>query len=213
MAATRIRFGAAAMSEWRPYVGPELGMFEFTVQRRCVFEKKPAKKKGCARCGLPALHPDHLGLPPSINEAVGKDRMTYLRAKEAWHRVLGEGLVRCGLPRGLESVQVEMRVGVPIYREQDEGNRRWLVEKAFGDTLVGGYVRTRTVNKETVKELVIPGGWLVSDSAFPLVRYSMGAVTFEHTPGEASTTLTVFPSCEEPRRVPRHGEVPAEGLF
>jgi hypothetical protein len=184
MAATRIRFGAAAMSKWRPYVGPELGMFEFTVQRRCVFEKKPAKKKGCARCGLPALHPDHLGLPPSINEAVGKDRMTYLRAKEAWHRVLGEGLVRCGLPRGLESVQVEMRVGVPIYREQ-----------------------------ETVKELVIPGGWLVSDSAFPLVRYSMGAVTFEHTPGEASTTLTVFPSCEEPRRVPRHGEVPAEGLF
>lgn len=194
---------------WTPYVGPELGIFEAVVRRECVFEKKPKRggvqPKGCVRCGLPALHPSHLGLPPSINETVGKDRRAYLSAKEAWSRALAEALVACHLPRGLESVRVEMQLELPQYREQDEGNRRWLVEKTLGDTFVAGYVRTRTVNRETVKETVIPGGWLVDDSFWPTPRYSMGGVTAAHTPGEAAVLLSIFPSCEMPVRAPKAG--------
>lgn len=195
---------------WRPYMGPELGTFTAEIRRECAFQKK-ASGRGCARCGRARLDPAHLGLPPSINETVGKDRMTYLRTKEAWHRVLAEALVRCHLPRGLERVQVEVILGVPIYREQDEGNRRWLLEKALGDTLVGGYVRTRTVEKKTVKEQVIEGGWLVDDSAWPTARYSMGAVVFEHAPGQAWTMLQIFPSCVMPVPAPRAGA--GEALF
>jgi hypothetical protein len=198
---------------WTPYVGPELGVFYATVRRECVFQKKPAGR-GCAKCGLPKMHPDHLGLPPSINETVGKDRMTYLRVKEAWSRALAEALVACHLPRGLESVRVELHLGLPRYVEQDEGNRRWLVEKTLGDVFVHGYVATRTVDKKTVKEQVIAGGWLVDDSFWPTARYSMGGVTAAHTPGEARVELAIFPSCEMPTRAPRAGEMPAgEVLF
>lgn len=175
----------------------EVETVELLIARQCVWKKREGNRKGCERCGLPKLHPDHMGGPPSMNNH-SIDRQAFASVKEAWHRVLAEALVESGLRRGLESVDVQIRIGFPTYVERDEGNHRWMVEKAFGDTLVGGYVKTKTVRGQTVHETVIEGGWLPADSFWPTRRYSMGSLEGTHTPGESWVRLLVFGSMVPP---------------
>lgn len=195
----------------------ELGMYEAVIERRCAFKKKPGGKKRCANCDAPQLDPVHFGGPPSMNNH-SIDRQAFARTKEAWHRVLATALEACGLPRGLESLRVEMSVGFSTYREVDEGNHRWMVEKALGDTLVRGWTRTWTKTvagkTETLSELMIPGGWLPDDSFWPTPRYSMGNLAGVHTPGQSSTRLMIFPSLVVPEKAPRApkpGKAPPPG--
>jgi hypothetical protein len=209
-------------TEWRPYVGPELGPFFVTLRRECHYKAKPGKAKGCARCGLAQDHLDHLGAPPSLNDHT-MDRIKFARMKEAWQRKLGLALEKAGLPRGLESVHVEVLLGFDTYRERDEGNVRWMLEKALGDTLVNGAVRTSWrkpegaapgTKPEKVVERVVEGGWLQGDSFWPTLRYRMGSIEGEHTPRESSATLQILPSCEIAMPAPRADRSPApEGLF
>lgn len=159
-----------------------LDPYDLTIERDHPFKKKdrnPATGKvppGCAVCGAGKLRRQHLGAPPSMNNGgSGMDRMAFQALKSAWQDAFLAELEACGLPRGLGAVMVEAQIGFPTRAERDEGNHRWMIEKALGDALV-------------------EGGWLESDSFFPVARYSFGGMTGVHSPGRSFTRLTLFPS-------------------
>jgi hypothetical protein len=102
------------------------------------------------------------------------DHRAYQALKHAWQETLTIALQESGLPRGLDSVMVEGLIGFPDRAERDQGNFRWLVEKALGDALQAG-------------------GWIVSDCFFPVPCYEFGGLRAEHTPGRSWLRLMVFP--------------------
>ena len=55
--------------------------------------------------------------------------------------------------------------------KRDQGNFRWMIEKALGDTLVGG-------------------GWLPDDT---WDRYEFGGLTYKYEKGVSATRLMLFP--------------------
>lgn len=187
---------------------PSLQPLEITIKRDHAFKKRPIKpgntkpSPGCAKCGLAKVNVCHIGAPPSMNNH-SIDRQAFAVVKGAWQHAIGMALVESGLPRGLESILVEVRIGFETYVERDEGNLRWMVEKALGDTFVGGYGYKDPKTKEWVQ--VIPGGWLSADSFWPRKRYSMGNIEGVHTPRESSITFTLFPSMTPPTPAPRMG--------
>lgn len=154
---------------------------ELLIERDHAFKKKKPdaatgrKRIGCDVCGRGRLHADHLGAPPSLNAGgSGLDRMAFQSLKKAWQEVLRGQLEDSGLPRGLEAVTVEGLIGFPTRATRDQGNFRWMVEKACGDALV-------------------EGGWLESDSFFPIARYEFGGLQAVHAPGASWLRLMLFP--------------------
>jgi hypothetical protein len=89
--------------------------------------------------------------PPSLNRFTGGSKGPYHRAKASWQKQLGTSLMVAGVPRGLKKVEASALLTFPVKRKRDEGNMRFLLEKALGDILV-------------------EGGWLPDDQA--------GAFTF-----------------------------------
>lgn len=161
------------------------------VERDHPFKKKdpdPATGKrrvGCATCaerglGIVAkLNVAHLGAPPSMNEGgSGMDRMEYQAVKGAWMAALSAALVASpanAWPRPLHAVMVEAQIGFSTRQSRDEGNLRWMIEKALGDALK-------------------KGGWLEDDCFYPVRRYSFGSMEGVHSPGRSFTRLILFPS-------------------
>lgn len=199
----------------------EVHPVEILIERDHRFKKKPArrdKKKdktvqppGCATCGEAKDHPYHLGSPPSMNNhSIAFNRMAFAGVKSTWQHVVAEKVQASGLPRGLQAIYVECVIGFDEYRECDEGNHRWMPEKAGGDALVNGWgysIKTGTDDKgKTIKEWVqvIEGGWLKSDSFFPARRFSVGNLEGVHTPGESWTRMRIFPSMDPPTVSPRN---------
>lgn len=76
--------------------------------------------------------------PPSLNRFTGGARGAYHREKKKWQQQLGTALMVAGVPRGLESVKANAVLRFPVKRRRDEGNLRFLLEKALGDILVEG---------------------------------------------------------------------------
>jgi hypothetical protein len=107
------------------------------------------------------------------------DHRAYQGLKHAWQETLTIALQESGLSRGLDSVMVEGLIGFPDRAERDQGNFRWLVEKALGDALQ-------------------TGGWIESDCFFPVSRYEFGGLQAEHTPGRSWLRLMVFPQAASP---------------
>jgi hypothetical protein len=132
------------------------GMVEIVVRQDHAYKRrakrtdvvkgrpKTVQPPGCAHCGGAKHAGQHLGAPPSLNDGgSGMDRMEYQALKGAWQRAFAEALDRSDLPRGLASVTVEVMCEFPVRRDRDEGNHRWMIEKALGDALVGGYWERR----------------------------------------------------------------------
>jgi hypothetical protein len=139
---------------------------------------KTVQPPGCVVCGRGKLHAEHLGSPPSLNEGgSGMARMAFQSLKKAWESALTEQLEESGLERGLAGVTVEGLIGFPTRAERDQGNHRWMVEKALGDALVAG-------------------GWIPSDCFFPVCRYEFGGLQAVHSPGESWIRLSLFPRRE-----------------
>lgn len=134
----------------------------------CPFQRK----LGCARCGRPKSHADHLGAPESFNAFAGRDPNVYRSMIDRWSPVLSELLEASGLPKGLERVEASGEVSFGDATERDQGNHRVIVEKALGDALVRG-------------------GWLVSDV---WSRYTFGDLRLAED-GSNRTRLFVVP-CE-----------------
>jgi hypothetical protein len=174
------------------------------IKRTCRFKSRGRNDRGnrlpgCAHCRKAKLDPSHLGAPPSTRDmGSSMDKFAYQALKQTWMLAIAVPLQESGLPRQLERVTAEVELGFDTYAHRDEGNFRFIVEKALGDVLVHG-----------MPGHGIAGGWLPDDSFFPVQRYSMGNVTAKHTPGESSTRIVIFATFRRAPRVPRGGETPA----
>jgi hypothetical protein len=176
--------------------------------------ERRVKPPGCAACGGARWARQHLGAPPSLNEGgSGMDRMAFQALKGAWQWALADALEASGLPRGLEAVTAEVLVGFETRASRDEGNLRWMIEKALGDALVDGYwkrvegdrlpalleadpdlvTRPAPRSRDKVDVRVVEGGWLPDDSFWPVRRYSMGNLEGRHAPRESWTRVALFP--------------------
>lgn len=108
--------------------------------------------------------------PPSLNRLGRSHPLHQHRVKRDWQNTLGMALLAAAVPRPLPGpVTATARLRYPVRRRRDEGNLRWLLEKALGDTLH-------------------QGGWLPDDTPD---HYLFGRVTFDPDRGAPRTTLTI----------------------
>jgi hypothetical protein len=135
---------------------------------------KYVQPSGCGSCGRAKTHAEHMEVPSMNDGGSGMNQHAYRSLKKAWEAVLTDALEASGLERGLAGVTVEGLIGFPTRAERDQGNHRWMVEKALGDALVAG-------------------GWLSSDCFFPVARYEFGGLQAVHAPGESWIRLSLFP--------------------
>jgi hypothetical protein len=170
-----------------PWVPPEekppLEPVVILIARECHFKKKPPhpetgkKQNGCLRCGNAKSWEGHLGVPPSLNVGgSGQNHFTYQNTKKAWQAIMEKKLAETGLPRGLGRITVEGEMCFGDRADRDQGNFRYLVEKALGDMLEDQ-------------------GYLENDA---WARYEFGNLKYRYEKGVAYTKLMLFPSWETP---------------
>jgi hypothetical protein len=148
--------------------------------RVCHFKRRPDedghRKLGCARCGRPKADRFHMGQPPSVNPLVSGagagNAQIYAAQKRQWQSLLIDLLSASGLPRPLERVLVEGEATFPTRQRRDQGNHRFLIEKALGDALV-------------------EGRWLRDDS---WEQYEFGNLMASYEKGVSATRLILFPT-------------------
>lgn len=109
--------------------------------------------------------------PPSLNRigSRGRSHWPYTRAKQLWEGMLWGYLHTSGLPKGVSQVWASAHLRFPDKRKRDEGNFRFMLEKALGDMLV-------------------KGGYLEDDDAD---RYSFQRLTFAEKTGPKLTIITL----------------------
>lgn len=148
-------------------------------RRICHFKKKADvdghRRLGCDRCGRPKADRAHMGAPPSINPLGSGDPRAYQALKQTWQGLLADLLVVSDLPKGLLRVMAEGEATFPTRQRRDQGNFRFLLEKALGDALV-------------------EGGWLADDD---WDRYEFGNLVASYEKGTSATRIVIFPTVEE----------------
>lgn len=108
--------------------------------------------------------------PPSLNKLSGHHyKGKYAGAKKRWEGIVAMLFMVGKVPRKLARVEVTAELRFPDKRTRDEGNFRFMLEKATGDALK-------------------KGGWLPDDGAD---MYQFGSVTFDAEKGRRRTRLTV----------------------
>jgi hypothetical protein len=145
---------------------------EIELTQHHAYKSKGKSRKGCAVCNEAKTHPDHLGAPPSLNVLGSGNQWAFQAHKKAWQTLLIEQLEASGLPRGLSHVLVEGHCTFPDRHRRDQGNHRFMLEKAMGDALVAG-------------------GWLEDDD---WSRYEFGGLAAAYEKGVSRTRLMVFGS-------------------
>jgi hypothetical protein len=97
--------------------------------------------------------------------------MMYANLKMLWGELLADALAESGLPQGLAAVMVEGEATFPDRGRRDQGNYRFLLEKALGDALTtGGYIED--------------DDWQ---------RFEFGNLTYRYERGVSRTRLMIFP--------------------
>lgn len=88
-------------------------------------------------------HPEHTPevvieidqLPPSMNDIIGQgSRWRYTAEKKKWGKLLKQALQDAGMGR-CDRVYAEGQVTFPSRIKHDQGNYRFMLEKALGDAL------------------------------------------------------------------------------
>jgi hypothetical protein len=149
--------------------GISLEPVEVEVRRHHAFVKRGTR--GCGACGRAKTAVEHIGASSSLNVLGSGNQFAYQALKKSWAEALTLALEASSLPRGLTGVLVEGLMCFPDRRRRDQGNHRFIVEKALGDALVAG-------------------GWLADDS---WDRFEFGNLQQAHVRGEAWTRLMLFP--------------------
>lgn len=107
-------------------------------------------------------------VPPSLNRQGRTHPQAQARLKKALQSTLEGLLMANGLPRDLNRIEAWAVLRFPrAGQRRDEGNFRWLLEKALGDALTNGR-------------------WLPDDSADQFRFYLL---RFDKQPGPAQTTV------------------------
>jgi hypothetical protein len=149
------------------------------------FKNRGKKKPGCGFLtpGLPSGECRraktamlHHGTTQSLNIFLSsRSEHTYQTIKKAWQEMLTEKLEASCLPKGLARVMAEgeMCFGkLNAGKAPDQGNHRFLLEKALGDALE-------------------EGGWL-DDDDWP--HYEFGNLGYRYEPGRWWTRVMIFPA-------------------
>lgn len=148
--------------------------------RLCHFKRKPDedghKRLGCACCGKAKADRVHMGQPPSVNPLVsgvgsGNAQM-YAAQKRQWEALLGDLLAASDLPKGLVHVLAEGEATFPTRQRRDQGNHRFMLEKALGDALTAG-------------------GYIEDDD---WTRYEFGNLIASYEKDVSATRLVLFPT-------------------
>lgn len=145
-----------------------------TKHRDGTVSVRMVKRQGCANCGRDKGDRVHMGQPPSINPLGSGDPMVYQGLKKSWQSLLIDLLRVTSLPGGLSHVAVEGEVTFPNRIKRDQGNFRFLIEKALGDALV-------------------EGGWLETDD---WDHYEFGNLAYVYERGVSATRLFLFPRAD-----------------
>lgn len=143
---------------------------ELLIHRACRFKKKPAGL-GCLHCGKAKSHADHLGAPPSLNVLGSGNKFLYQGFKNAWGAVFAAKLKEACFPL-CNRVVVEGAVCFGDRQKRDQGNYRFILEKALGDTLVSE-------------------GYLPDDT---WEQYTFGGLELIYVPRQSFTRLLLFPA-------------------
>jgi hypothetical protein len=146
--------------------GPE--PVELQITRHHAYEKGT---RGCAACRKAKYAQEHLGASGSLNFLGSGNQFAYQAMKKGWAEALTLALEASGLSKNLNGVLVEGVMCFPDRRRRDQGNHRFIVEKALGDALTAG-------------------GWLEDDS---WDFYEFGGLARRYAKGESWTRLMVFP--------------------
>lgn len=142
--------------------------------REHPFEKRGEggrKSPGCAICRRGKLDMAHVGTPQSIRGfGSGANHFQYQTMKHKWQDRLSALLFDAAVPTGLAHVLAEGQVCFPDRRRRDQGNYRFILEKALGDALTEGL-------------------WLPDDD---WDHYEFGRLRYAYAPREAWTALTIY---------------------
>lgn len=125
-------------------------------------------------------------VPPSLNTAHSRHWSYFHKTKRRWQGIFSDLLLASGLPRKQDCVRAEASMRFPVTRRRDEGNFRWMLEKALGDALVSG-------------------GWILDDQPD---SFTTGALTFEAELGRKRTTLRL--TVEGSKHEVRDGRSPCD---
>ena len=101
--------------------------------------------------------------PPSLN-LMGTRGSHWIvrREKQKWQGIFDGLLMEAKIPKHLNAIYATAELTFPTRRRRDEGNFRWMLEKALGDSLV-------------------VGGYLLDDDPD---HFRFGKLTFDPTPGK-----------------------------
>jgi hypothetical protein len=144
---------------------------EIELTQHHAYKSKGKNTRGCAQCGEAKTHPDHLGAPPSLNVLGSGNVFAYQNHKKAWMELLSEMLHQSGL-QPCQHILAEGHCTFPDRRRRDQGNHRFMLEKALGDALVGG-------------------GFIEDDD---WDRYEFGGLAKTYEKGVSRTRLVLFPT-------------------
>lgn len=111
-------------------------------------------------------------VPPSLNGMGFGGRNSHMklhRLKKRWEGYFVITLLENKVPKALTRVRASARLRFRVKRRRDEGNFRWLLEKALGDALQAN-------------------GNLDDDTAD---EFTFGTLTFEADRGQPRTTVTL----------------------
>jgi hypothetical protein len=138
-----------------------------------AFVKRQAR--GCGTCGKAKIAVEHHGYPQSLNALGDGNRFAYRAMKIAWETRLLALLEQSELPRPLARVVAEGELTVPDRTRRDQGNHRFMLEKALGDALV-------------------TGGWIPDDD---WSRFEFGGLQAVYLKGVSRMRLMIFPAAIE----------------
>jgi hypothetical protein len=171
--------------------------------------------RGCKHCNQRKYHPDHLGHSESVNAILGGSHFVYQGMFDGWSEALTAALLETPLPRPCAGILAE---GVMCFPQQyangpDQGNHRFIVEKALGDALQGnrlpecdfckgtGYVNDdgdscakKDPDSKKCEPCAASGKkdkpWLLDDD-WP--SYQFGNLDYDMQPGQSWTKIILFP--------------------
>lgn len=164
---------------------------ELVVVRDHGYKSKGPRTRGCAICGRAKSDRGHMGAPPSLRVLGSGNEFEYQALKKAWQQLLAELLDQSGLPRGLGRVLAEGECTFPDRIRRDQGNHRFMVEKALGDALVSGSPPPDRGGRTAGPP--VAGGWLTDDD---WTRYEFGGLAHRYEKGVHRLRLELFPGAE-----------------
>lgn len=152
-------------------------MYEIEHTRDHEFVKhgrKRVKREKCVQCDHVYSNIVHHGYPQSLNVGgSGFNIHVFQGMKQAWQRRFFTLMTEAEVPSPLSRVTAEGMIVFPDRIGRDQGNFKFLIEKALGDALQ-------------------EGGWLVDDEFYPEPHYEFGGLVGKYVKDVAQTRIMLF---------------------